>query len=267
MQKTFKSKLAEARFYFPEEKNLKLFPKKILEMIIDDEMSDYLGFLNDEYFLADIKQKLGNNKSKVVALKEKDINLIKETIFDFSKKFNKVLKLKNGAVRYFIFPWFPTEKQSKDLGGIAAYAIYYRVVHLYIDVKKFTKKSLLETLAHELNHLKFFEPRPDLYFTVQEHLITEGLAECFREDIIGGKVAPWSKALSGAKTLKELKRIGPIMYSKERRDYSDLFYGGKRFKRWTGYTIGYYLVKKFLKNNKGLSWERIMKTDINKFFK
>lgn len=139
-------------------------------------------------------------------------------------------------------------------------------MHLYIDIKKFTKKSLVQTLAHELNHIKFFELQPDLYFTVQQHLVTEGLAECFREDIVGGKVAPWSKAFSEAKILEELKRIEPIMMSKDRADYSDLFYGGKRFKRWTGYTIGYYLVKKFLKKNKGMSWEKIMKTEIQKFF-
>lgn len=266
MQKTFKSKLAEVRFYFPEEKNLKLISKKVLEMVTDDKMNNYLGFLTDEYFLADITPKLGKNKGKIGVLKEKDINLIKDTIFDFSKKFNKVLKLKNGAVRYFVFPWLPSEKQSKDMGGIAAYAVYYGVVHLYIDLKKFNKKSLLETLAHELNHIKFFELQQDLYFTVQQHLVTEGLAEYFREDIVGGKVAPWSKAFNESRILKEIKRIEPILLSKDRKDYSELFYGGKRFKRWTGYTVGYFLVKKFLKKYKGMSWEKIMKTDVKKFF-
>ena len=176
------------------------------------------------------------------------------------------MKLKNIGVRYFIFPWFPTEAESKKFGGVNALAAYYRTVHLYVDIKSYTKKGLLETLAHELNHIRYFENFKDLNFTIKEHLVAEGLAECFREYVVGGKVAPWSKALNKKQILIELKKIQSILNSIDRKIYTELFYGSKKFKRWTGYSIGYFLVKEFLKKNNNLTWEQIMSVPIESYF-
>jgi uncharacterized protein YjaZ len=97
-------------------------------------------------------------------------------------------------------------------------------------------------------------------------LIMEGLAEHFREYMVGGKVAPWSKALNDKQIISAIKKVEPFFESTKREDYENIFFGSKGFKRWTGYTLGYYLVKRFIKNNKNLSWEKIMKTDIKHFF-
>lgn len=265
MQKSYKSNKVEMQFYFPEESNLKLVPQKILDMTVKSGMNNYLGYMTNQVFLQDYSHKLGTNKSKLVVPTEKEIIKIRDEIFKFVDKFNRILKLKYD-VRFFIFPWCPSSTDSKKFVGVNATATYYGTIHLYIDLKSYTKKGLMETLAHELNHIKFYENYDDLNLTIQQHLVTEGLAECFRKYMVGGKVAPWSKAFSEKRVLRELKKIQPILLSKDREIFSDLFYGGKKFKRWTGYTIGYYLVKRFLKKNKKMTWEKIMKMDTKLFF-
>ena len=266
MQKVFNTKTSEIYFYFPEANNLKLVPKKILDMIRIDKMNNLLGYSTDLVFLEDYKYKLGKNKKKFEIPKDKDILLIQKIILEFEDKINKVLKFKKPGCRYFVFPWCPTEIESKKFKGVCANAPYYRTVHLYIDVKKFTKKGLEETLAHELNHIKFFENYKDLNFTIQDYLIAEGLAECFREDFVGGKVAPWSNALNKIEIQKSLQKIQTVILSRDREIYGEIFFGGKQFKIWTGYSVGYFLVKEFLKKNQNISWDKMMKTNIKKFF-
>ncbi len=266
MKTKVESKYSEIYFFFPEESNLKLTPKKVLEMAKEEKVNELMGYLTDDDFLKDYESKVGNNKSKFKTPTIKNLEKIKNIIFEFEEKFQKVLPMKKRGNRYFIMPWYPSESESKKFDGSSATATYFRTVHIYIDITKINKKGIIKTLAHELNHLYFYEVQNNLYLTIKDKLILEGLAEHFREYMVGGKIAPWSKALNEKEVIKELDKIKPYLNSTKQKDYEDIFYGSKGFKRWTGYSIGYYLVKKFLKKNKGLSWEKIMKTYVNKFY-
>lgn len=266
MKKLIESKHSEIYFYFPEESNLKLVPKKVLEMATEDKVNGLMGYLTDEDFLNDYRIKMGTNKNKFKIPTTKDFDKIKNIIFEFEEKFQKILPMKKQGSRYFVMPWYPSESESKKFDGSCATATYFRTVHIYIDAKNINKKGILKTLAHELNHLRFYENYKDLNFTIQECLILEGLAECFREYMVGGEIAPWSNALNEKQVISELKNIEPFLASRKRADYENIFFGSKKFKRWTGYSIGYYLVKKFLKKNIKMSWNKIMEEDINSFY-
>jgi hypothetical protein len=266
MNKVYRSKYSEIFFYFPEESNLKLVPKKVLRMAAEDKVNELMGYSTDGVFLKNYGYQIGTNKKKVKQPTLKDFEKIKDIIFEFEDKFQKVLPKKNRGSRYFILPWYPNESESKKFDGSNATATYYRTVHIYIDITSYTKKGILKTLAHELNHLYFFDSRKSFSFSIRDMLIMEGLAEHFREYMVGGKVAPWSKALNDKQIISAIKKVEPFFESTKREDYENIFFGSKGFKRWTGYTLGYYLVKRFIKNNKNLSWEKIMKTDIKHFF-
>jgi uncharacterized protein YjaZ len=41
--------------------------------------------------------------------------------------------------------------------------------------------------------------------------------------------------------------------------YREVFFGSKKYKRWTGYSIGYWLIKKFRIMNPNINWEEIIK--------
>ncbi len=134
-------------------------------------------------------------------------------------------------------------------------------VHLFISPEKFSSTSLIETIAHELNHAVFLHYRDSSsWLTLLEALIFEGFAENFREEVVGGDIAPWSKALSDNESQKEFFKLEKYLGSTENKVYQDVFFGNKEYKKWTGYTIGYQIVKSFRKKNPNKSWLEILKT-------
>jgi uncharacterized protein YjaZ len=212
------------------------------------------------------KERLGKNKSKIKIISEKDKSKISELVFEYTSKFNKILKFRDVPLIVYIFPWYPTEKLSKDMGGISAYAMYHGVIHLYIDLEKYSKKSLEETIAHELNHLKYYENFESIFdLTIQDQIILEGLAEFFRDDTIGGRSAPWTKNLNKKELVKAVQDLQPHLDKVDWNLHNEIFYGSKKWKRWTGYSVGYYLVKKYLKSQKNINWQKIMKLKSSEF--
>lgn len=254
------NKLANLYFYFPTNRNLKTIPDEILGKIREEKMSNYLGYWTDEDFFKDFKERLGKNKSKIKILTDKEKAKISELVLEYTSKFNKILKFRDTPLIIYIFPWYPKEKLSKDMGGISAFAMYHSVIHLYVDLEKYSTKSLEETMAHELNHLKYYENFESIFdLTIQDQIILEGLAECFRDDIIGGKSAPWSKNLNKKELEKAIINLQQHLSKVDWPLHNEIFNGSKKWKRWTGYSVGYYLVKKYLKSQKKINWEKIIK--------
>jgi uncharacterized protein YjaZ len=255
-----KNKLAKLYFYFPTSKNLKTIPDEILSKIRQEKMNNYLGYWDDEFFFKDFKERLGKNKSKIKILTDKEKNKISELVLEYTCKFNKILKFRDTPLIIYIFPWYPTEKLSKEMGGISAYATFHGVIHLYIDLEKYSKKSLEETMTHELNHLKYYENFENVFdLTIQDQIILEGLAECFRDDCLGGKSAPWTKNLNKKELEKAIQDLQPHLGKVDWNLHNEIFYGSKKWKRWTGYSVGYYLVKKYLKSQRKVNWQKLMK--------
>jgi uncharacterized protein YjaZ len=145
-------------------------------------------------------------------------------------------------------------------------APYFGTVHLYIDSKSFSEKALKETLAHELNHLYFFEIKNKFLLNVKESIVLEGLAETFREYFVGGKVAPWAKYLSVSENIKAIDKLKD-KYNLPYASNTNVFFGGDGIKKWTGYSLGYFLVKKMLKKYKQNNWKEIMSLPVETYFK
>lgn len=254
-----KEKLVNIKLYFPTQKILKKIPEEILENIRNEKMNNYLGYWTDEDFFKDFKDRIGKSKSKIKIISEREKGKITDLILEYTNKFNKILKFRDVPIIFFVFPWYPTEKLSKEMGGISAYAMYHGVIHLYVDLEKYSKQSLEETLAHELNHLKYYENFENMFeLTIRDQLILEGLAECFRDEVIGGKSAPWTKNLSKKELEKAIQDLQPYLDKVDWNLHNEIFYGSKKWKRWTGYSVGYFLVKKCLGTIKKKNWENIM---------
>jgi uncharacterized protein YjaZ len=41
--------------------------------------------------------------------------------------------------------------------------------------------------------------------------------------------------------------------------YKEIFYGAGRYPNWMGYTIGYYLVKKYLEKHEEIDWKILLR--------
>ena len=198
----------------------------------------------------------------------KNINTYRPLLTDNKNKIEKIIQLAAqkcleqlplSSLSVFIFPWLG-EKYDTVFGGVNGFAPYAITVHLFISLTKFSPRSLKETLAHEFSHAVFFYYRKSsLELTLLETLVFEGLAENFREEVMGGKPSLWSTTINKKQCLLALFSLKQSLHSREYDLYRNVFFGGKKYKRWTGYSIGYKIIKSFRKAYPKKSWKEIMK--------
>lgn len=257
--------LIKIYFYFPE-KSLRLENKQklvdfILKSMRKDGMIDYAGYSDKKKLRTDLLRRIGNYKANLFKrFSKKEKNIIKKTIYETIKKCNKILPLPTKNF-IFVFPWFPPEKE-KIFNGSFGFAAYSCVLHLFVSPGFFTTEAIANSVAHEINHTISYYHRFERYgnWSLLDHIINEGLAENFREDVFKNtKVAPWATALTKKEAFSILKSIKSLLNSKSQNIHKRVLMGDKKYKRWTGYSIGYWIVKEF-KNQKKMTWEKIIKT-------
>lgn len=214
--------------------------------------SNLKNYLNDSIFDKSNKDKFKIYFSINV---EKIVKILKTSI----NKCVDILPVKTSNI--FIFPTF-SQFIKKDMHGTTGYTPWNNTILIFIyegDLRY--NKSLSKTLGHEYNHMAFL--KNNKCDTILDSIIFEGLAENFREQIIGGSQSPWSNALNikqAEKILYELK-LEKLLLSSDQKIRRGIFFGNEKYVRWTGYSIGYHIVKSFIKKNKNLSWKDIMTKD------
>jgi uncharacterized protein YjaZ len=238
---------------------------EIVNKIPEDSGIGFAGFQDKSDLNKYLLQKcfeVGFEKYK--QLPKADIQKIEKTIAKVTKK---CLKFFTGnSLNIFVFPWF-TEKYDKDFDGVNGFAPYANTIHLFISPTKFTLKSIEETVAHELNHAIFLYYRDSASeLTLLETFVFEGLAENFREEVVGGESSPWSKVLNENESKEALLSLEKSLNSKGDSIYQDVFFGGCGFKKWTGYSIGYKIIKSFRSTYSHKTWDEIMKMNAKEIF-
>lgn len=254
-----KSKLVDIQFCFPRffGESKKAFVDALIRNIQSNKKIGYAGYSYKKYLREAISYRFNDDNIKDYKLlptinKNKLIEVVQSVVH----KCDKELPLLTPPLFVFVFPWFP-QKNTAGLQGVTGFTPYSNTIHLFISPNKFSIRSLMETIAHEFNHAIFFHNHP-FEQTLIDTIIFEGLAGNFEEEIINrGHSAP-----SIALTIKESKRVlhslEPLLNSKDYNLYRDVFFGNKKYKKWTGYSIGYWIVKSFRKKYPTLSWKKIM---------
>lgn len=260
-----KSNLIEVKFFFPklsrDIKSKREFVELLLEKMRKGGNIKYAGYLKEKDLYKDLLKHIGKgdiNQYKPLSTKQKQI--IEKTILATVQKCHKKLPVptKNFV---FVFPWFPT-KNDEVFKGSFGFAAYSCVLHIFISPQIFTKESLADSIAHELNHTISFYYHFDRYgkWSLLDSIMNEGLAENFRDDVLNKKSAPWAVALTKKEAFMALESIHPLLHSKNNHIRQKILFGDTKYKRWTGYSIGYWLVKEFKKKHTNLSWLEIIKT-------
>ncbi len=268
-----KSELTHIEFYFPENaENIK--NKQELSDLIVSEMKEreslaYSGHPDEESLKKGIVDHLGNAEinhyKKLSDSQEKEIqDKIQQVVEDS----NKILPVptKNYV---FVFPYLPTE-EDKVFGGVMGVAEYSCVFHIYLSPDHWSSEDLANTVAHELNHTIFYYRHYNDFknYNLVEEMLLEGLAENFREKVLDDKKpAPWAIALSKEEAFKELESLKPLLTSKDKDLHRDVLFGSEKYKKWTGYSVGYWIVKELLNKKPNLTWGEIMKLDSSEFLK
>ena len=259
------SELVQIEFYFPNEangiKSKKELADLILNMMREHGSTTYAGHTNEESLYEGILQHLGNadiRKYKPLSkLQMQDIQKqIKKTIL----KCNDFLPIptKNYV---FVFPYLPTEK-DKVFKGVMGVARYSCVFHIFLSPDLWSPKVLSNTVAHELNHTIFYYHHYNDFnnYTLLDEMLLEGLAENFREQVVDKTLAPWAIALTQKEAFKVLNSMDKQILSSKNSDIiKGVLFGNDRYEHWTGYSVGYWLVKELIRKKPNLSWNEIMK--------
>lgn len=250
------------QFHFPKPdpslSTKESFVAQILKEMRADSSIKYTGYNDHKEFEESLKRTLGNeNISSYAGITDKGISSINRITFETIEKCHAALPHPDLPIFVFIYPWFPNSKDKKDFGGSTAFVAYY-TMHVFVDITAYSKASLEQTIAHEWNHLVYYRYH-DYPYTLRSHIVMEGLAEVFREEVVSGEVAPWSTALNENEIRKQIDLLSEKMQMTDMQTYRDVFFGNAEYKRWTGYSIGYFIAKKFRTDHPDASWTDILK--------
>lgn len=134
--------------------------------------------------------------------------------------------------------------------GGHTYGPHLVVISLNSKFKEFEKslKKIPESIAHEFHHASRWQT-VGYGETLLEALITEGLADHFNLSITHEKPRPWSKALDKKQIDTLLQKAKKEFNSKEYSHTKWFFDKTGEIPYWTGYSLGYYLVERYLKSH------------------
>ncbi len=107
--------------------------------------------------------------------------------------------------------------------------------------------ELPRSISHELHHAVRFHALGYTY-SLQEAVISEGLATYFETEVWGGEPSVWATALDKLQLPEILKQFREEVATRDTEySHSRWFYGKGDLPRWTGYALGYYFIDEYLK--------------------
>lgn len=142
--------------------------------------------------------------------------------------------------------------EEYGIGGhtLTPYRIAVSIDPLNKNIEKFFTKRFEATMLHEFHHVAREQVLGNEPASRLEQSIREGLAEHFEIELTGKKPEVWDTALSKEELNKFIKIANT---NKSTEDYFvyDWLFGNKELEipKWTGYSVGFYLVEEYLKNH------------------
>lgn len=135
--------------------------------------------------------------------------------------------------------------------GAGGYTFSADFIRINIDNKKATKMLIAENIVHELCHAGRWGKNDEWINSLFDGLIFEGIATYFEAEFVKNR----EEETMFIKTILErtdeenekiLEKLRDQLDS-DCYDYDTIFFNGDdELPRWAGYSLGYYLVKKYL---------------------
>ena len=127
-------------------------------------------------------------------------------------------------------------------------------IEFAIDEEKATENLISEMVAHEFCHAARWGKNDEWANSLFDGMISEGIATYFEAEFVKDRTEKmlFIKTIlersdgENEKILEKLRSQLDLNYCDY--DYDTIFFnGGNELPRWSGYSLGYYLVKKYLK--------------------
>ncbi len=136
--------------------------------------------------------------------------------------------------------------------GAGGYTFSADFIRINIDDKKATRDLISENVVHELCHAARWGKNDEWTKSLFDGLIFEGLA-CVLEaefSVDNTEKTLFIKTIT-ERSEKDNEKILELIRDRldsENYNYDEIFFNGNNeLPRWSGYSLGYYLVKKYLK--------------------
>lgn len=135
--------------------------------------------------------------------------------------------------------------------GVGGYTRTYDFIEFAINQEKATENLISEMLVHELCHAARRGKNDELINSLLDGIISEGIATYFEAEFIKNRNERtiFIKTILGRsdeENEKILDQLRDRLDSNE-YDYNAIFFtGNNKLPRWSGYSLGFYLVKKYL---------------------
>ncbi|MBB1532467.1 hypothetical protein HG461_003530 [Candidatus Saccharibacteria bacterium] len=129
-------------------------------------------------------------------------------------------------------------------------------IEFAINEEKATENLISEMIAHELCHAARWGKNDELIIALFDGMISEGIATYLEAEFVKGREEKtvFIKTIlerSDNENKKILEELRDQLDSNYYDYYTIFFNGNDKLPRWSGYSLGYYLVKKYLeKTNK-----------------
>lgn len=135
--------------------------------------------------------------------------------------------------------------------GVGGRTYWSDLITICVDEEKLTKSKMTEMLVHELCHAARWGKNNEWMNTLFDGLINEGIATYFEAEFAKNRKEKqfFIKTVlerSDKENEKILEKLRDQLELKS-YDYETIFFNGNdELPRWAGYSLGYYLVKKYL---------------------
>ena len=112
-------------------------------------------------------------------------------------------------------------------------------------------EPIARMVAHELHHVHRWRG-PGYGERLGETLASEGLAGQFCKQLYRSPPELWESAVNGSK-LVECARAALSAWDSDAYDHFRWYFGWRDLPRWTGYSLGYAMVGRYIENSAGIS--------------
>ncbi|TXE16413.1 hypothetical protein ES692_12855 [Psychroserpens burtonensis] len=169
------------------------------------------------------------------------------------------LSIFNESLTIYVLPVNPNFKQVvAGMSGIIGLTAGSKQIILTIEPDILGWESMLEyAVAHEFNHAYWTNLNfgKSTNWTLLDYLVFEGKGDCFAHSLYPSVIAPWTMALTENQISDLWNTIEPNLQSKDIGLQTEIMFGSNNYPVWSGYSVGYDIVRTALENNKNLKAE------------
>ena len=135
--------------------------------------------------------------------------------------------------------------------GVGGYTYASDFIVIFLDLKTMTISHLKEMLVHELGHAARWGKNDEWMNTLFDGMISEGVATYFGTEFAKNNSDKqfFTKAMLERSDEENERILNELRGNLDDKnyDYTTIFFtGNDKLPRWSGYSLGYYLVKKYL---------------------